>query len=326
MEWGIEKKGVALVYGPKTFPEFVDSKPQAQALVDLVQAQGGFFAVAHPCFPTSPWLWGLGFINGVEIWCREWNAVPPMALDQLPEDLKERKKGKLIQSIAFAAASDGLSANGQASVFYDCELVRGLKAAVIGGSNTADPAVPMASPVTYVYAIEKSVKGILNGMRRARTFVSSGLNGPTITFDADVLKDKTFDASYGGIIPLGVPTHFVVCMKGAKDKEVQILLNGHPFISKSIDTNDALIQFDDAPDNYSEYRVRIVGKPQKEGFASLDVYAITSPIFAQDINLPDKRLQDVRKQRSKETVRENNELLPPPQDTGAGQIIPKWRF
>jgi hypothetical protein len=347
LEWGSDEKGVALLYGPRTFSDFVDSVPQAQALVDLVQAQGGFFAVAHPCFPTAPWQWGLSYVNGIEVWCREWRAVPPMSLDQLSEDLKERKNGKLVHSIAFAAASPGLSpeaqavlatnpnadfslsANGQAAIFYDAELVRGLKAAVIGGSYASSPEVPLGAPVTYVYAKEKSVKGILDGLRRGRTFVSSSLKGPRLHFYADVLKDGSVDVSLGGIIPLRVPTRFEVVVENGKGNEVQVLLNGHSFLSKTIENDSFALNFDHTPENYAVYRVRVVGRPKKAGFGPVDMLAMSSPIYAQDIKINNPKLEAYQKQQRqkkyKEKPSEPSEIRLPADPT-PGEIKPKWRF
>ena len=341
MEWGSDDKGVALLYGMRTFPRYVKSPSQAQALVDLVQAQGGFFCIAHPCFPTAPWQWELSYVNGVEVWCREYNGVPPLSLEKLGEDLKERIKGKLVHSIAFAAASEsaanldglpedmkvqaGLSANGQASVFYDAELVRGLKAAAIGGSNTSSPEVPMGAPVTYVYAIEKSARGIVNGLRRGRTFVSCGLDGPTLSFTADVLKDGVVDASLGGIVPLGVPTHFSVGVKKAKGKELQVLCNGRQFVSKTIDSDAAAVEFDDTPASYTEYRVRITGKPKQDRFGLIDVYALSSPIYAQDLDLPDKKLKDYKKSIDKKKT-DNRKEVQLPASPGRGEIKPKFQY
>jgi hypothetical protein len=322
LEWGSDKRGVALIYGARTFPPFVDSIPQAQALVDLIQAQGGFFGIAHPCFPTAPWQWGLGYVNGIEVWCRDWRAVPPMTLDQLGEDLKERVDAKLKQSIAYAAASTDLSANGQASIFYDAELVRGLKAAVIAGSNTSSPEVPMGQPVTYVFANEKSIKGILGGMRRGRTYVSASLTGPKLHFSADVLKDQTIDVSLGGIIPLGVPVRFIAQVENAKGKDVQILLNGHPLISKSAEGDPFTLQFDDVPQNYAEYRLRVTGIPTKEGFGPTEVLAMSSPIYSQDLDLPNPKVKAFKKQKAKEAAPPALEI-PPFSNPATGEIKPK---
>lgn len=335
LEWGCDDMGVALIYAPRTFPEFVKSIPQAQALVDLVQAQDGFFAIAHPCFPTMPWQWGLSFVNGIEVWCRDWSTVPPLSAATLNEDSLERVKGKYIQSIAFAAASaelplsmrlssKPLSANDQANTFYDAELVRGLKAAVIAGSNSSSPEVPIARPVTYVYALEKSVRGIVNGLRRGRTFVSSSVNGPRLSFDADVLSDADVDVSIGGVIPLGVPTRFAVGVEGAKGQELQILCNGRPLVSKEIEGDAFALHFKEVPRNYSVYRVRVIASAQKESLGPVDVLAMSSPIYAQQLDIPNKEIEQFKKQHPDKEAEQPQLALPP--SPGTGELKPRWRF
>lgn len=324
MEWGTDEMGVALVYGPKTVPTFDMTIPQGQALVDMVQAQGGFFGIAHPCFPTSPWQWGLGYVNGVEVWCRDWMKVPPMSPEMLNEDMTERVKGKYIQSIALAAAMRGLSANGQANIFYDSELLRGLKAAAIAGSNSASKDVPMARPVTYVYALEKSVPGILDGMRRGRTFVSSGLDGPKISFDADVMDDGKVDVSLGGIIPLSAPTRFAVGVEGAKGKELQVLCNGYPVVSKTIESDPFALHFREVPDNYSVYRVRVIASAADKSFTPVDVLAISSPIYAQEMKVPDEQVEEYKAKHRR--MRDSQKEIQLPDPNSGGQIPIKWRF
>jgi len=324
MEWGGEERGVALIYGARTFPRGVDTIPEAQALVDLVQAQGGFFAIGHPCFPTAPWQWGLGFVNGVEVWCREWRAVPPARLEQLNDDLTEREDGKLVHSIAFAAASKGLSANGQASVFYDAELVRGLKAGLIGGSYSASPKVPLGAPVTYVYAVEKSARGILDGLLRGRTYVSSSVKGPRLHFSVDVLKDDSADVSFGGVIPLGMPAMFEVFVDRAKGKQLEVLLNGYPLISKEIESKTFTLRFEETPKNYSVYRARVIDAPREDGFGSVDVLAISSPIYAQSIRSNNPKLEEYKK-KNMESQPVSPDEIALPEHMGSGEIRPRWR-
>jgi hypothetical protein len=261
----------------------------------------------------------------VEIWCREWNKVPPMSLEQLGEDFKDRINGKLVHSIAFAAASPGLSANGQASVFYDSELLRGLKAAAIAGSRTASPDVPMGQPITYVFAKEKSVRGILDGLRNGRTYITAGPKGPKLYGGVDLLKDGTIDLSFGGVMPLMIPAKFEVVVENAKGKTVQILLNGYPLISKDITNNAFALRFDVTPENYSVYRLRVIDKAKKNPFGMVDVLAMSSPIYAQDVNVKDEKIEAYKRRAYDQ---------PPPPDTevqfpatpGEGEIVPQFKF
>lgn len=287
LEWGNDAMGVALVYGPRTFPRMTESAAEAQAFSIRVQAQGGVFAIAHPCFSRAPWQWGLSYVNAVEAWCRDWREVPPMWLDRLDEPLRERRDGRLVHSIAIAAASQGRSANGQGAVFWDLELTRGLKASVIGGSYSASRKVAMGSPVTYVFAYEKSLNGVLDGLRRGRTFVSRDLKGPLINFTVDILDDGTIDSGIGGVVPLNSPSRFFVEVERAKGRRLEVLLNGLPIRSTRIESDELTYSFLHVPESYAVYRVRVVAAATKPAFGYLEMLAMTSPIYAQHVVMVD---------------------------------------
>ena len=236
MTWGDDRRGYALAYGPVTLPEPAANGMHAQAVARLVQVQGGFFAAAHPCFPKMSWQWDVPFLNGIEVWCRDWGVVPPTTLAGLDKSLTaEAKNQRYVYSIAAAANTKSLSANGQASLFWDYELVRGRKIAPIAGSMTGSPKVPMGQPLTYVFAEEKSVRGILDGMRAGRTFVTAGPDAPTVSLDADVLENGRIDAGMGGAIPAGQKATLIVSVMNAKGKKVEVLENGHTMLVKNLD-------------------------------------------------------------------------------------------
>ncbi len=292
MAWGTDERGQALVYGPRTMPELPRSLPEAQAECIRVQAQGGLFAVAHPCFPSVPWKWGLGYVNAVQVWCREWRQVPPLTLGLLEEEWKVREGGKedgrLVHSIAAAAATAdlaALSANAQAARFWDYETVRGLMACAVAGSSSASKRVPLGAPVTYVRAKEKSLPAILEGLRLGRTFLSSGLDGPKLFMNADVMNDGSADVNIGGMIPLDVDTMFNLTVEGGEGMKLEVLLNGRPILTKVIESQSFGQRFLQHPTHYGVYRARVVGAAKKpgEGFGPLEVHAMTSPIYAEDI-------------------------------------------
>ena len=311
MEWGDDERGQALLYAPATFPEYTQNYAEAQAMAIRVQAQGGIFVIAHPNFPIGSWQWGLQYANGVEVWCRKWRGIPPMTLEQLNDRWTQRKDGKLIYSIAVAAATNsfsseaqsallqllgvsanaqsyGISANAQSALFYDLELVRGMKAGVIAGSNSASPKVPLASPVTYVYGREKSLQGILEGLRRGRTFVSRDLDGPTIEFQADILVDGSIDVGMGGIIPVNRRSRLIVGIEGARGARMDILLNGYPIRSRPIESDRLYYSMEQQPDTFAVYRVRIVTAAEEYGFGPTELLAMSSPIYAQSYVVDDR--------------------------------------
>ena len=333
MEWGRDDMGVALIYGPKTVPLPPASLGHAQAVCDCVQAQGGVFAVAQPCTPASPWKWGVRYVNAIEVWYSQWRQVPPVAVEQLGQDLMARHAGKLVYSIAIAAATSDLSANGQAAIFWQNELAHGLKACAIAGSGTGSPDVPMGRPLTYVYATEKSAAGILNGLRRGRTFLSAGPDGPKIRLLADVLDDRRADVSIGGAIPLNVGTRLEVTVQGAKGKRLEILVDGLPVVSKVIESDNYVHLLHVQPTTRCSYQARVIDAPAVPGFGPVDVLALTSSIYAEDITQeillahpeidPAKVWVDVRPDPN--APREIDESVLEQMGAG-GQITPQWEF
>lgn len=288
MSWGNDRMGYALIYGPRTLPEPPDTLSSAQAQCIRVQAQGGIYAIAHPCFPTSPWQWGLSFVNAVQVWNRAWTSVPSLSMAQLDERWKERRDGRLVHSIAAAVAPADIvsvSANDQAARFWDYELNRGLMAAAIAGSSTASPKVPIGRPITYIHAREKSLPALLEGLRLGRTYLSSGTDGPTLNFAADVLNDGKIDIGIGGVVPLRVDFTLIVGVINAMGKKVEVLQNGRPIITKIIEDNHFALRIPQYAEQYSVYRVRVISPADKSkgALGDVEVHAMTSPIYAQDM-------------------------------------------
>ncbi len=288
MEWGTDEMGVALVYGPRTKPDPPSNMRAAQAECIRVQAQGGVWIIAHPTFPTKPWQWGLSFVNGVQVWFRDWRGAPPMSLEHLGEPAKERHNGRLVHSIAAAAAAVNhgeLSANAQSNLFYDYELVRGLMACAVGGSGSGSSGVPLGRPITYIHARELSVEGLLEGLRLGRTYVSRDVDGPKLLFGADVLSNGTIDVGIGGVIPLNVEVTLEVMVHNAVGKKLQVIKNGRPIRTIPINARDTGIRFKRFPTSDAAYRVRVIDSadPNARGFGPIEVHALSSPIYARDI-------------------------------------------
>ena len=348
MEWGNDERGVALIYGPKTMPAAPAAFGDGQAVCLRLQAQGGVFAVAHPCLRELPWTWGLGYVNAVEVWYQGWRTLPPMSLSQLDEDLQAREPGslKLVHSIAAAAAAAdatpdsvmgiqlpdlGVSANRQALLFHEFEQARGLIACVIGGSGARDAKTPLAEPVTYIYAEEQSVAGLLAGMRLGRTYVSSGLDGPELLFTADVLIDGKIDVTMGGIVPVDTDVLFHVGVKNGVGKKVRLFRDGHPIATRDIDSNPYMHAFEEHPSAASSYRVAVVSVPEeliasdtsdrgrrdKEfGFGPQDFHAVSSAIYSRDITkellerVPNLDERNVFVRIPRDTASDRSELPP----------------
>jgi hypothetical protein len=300
LAWGTPEQGLGLIYGPATEPDPPTSMAAAQAECVRIQSQGGVFAVAHPCFSDAPWKWGLSHVNAIQVWNGPWRGHGPLRLSDLPEDLKIRENRQLVRSIAAAAAvadktadaaaaisreDVGISANDQAALFWDYELVRGAVCSVIAGGMVDRRSVPMGQPVTWVKAPEKSVAGILQGLRQGRTFVSSGPGGVEVEFKADALNDGKIDVGAGGAVPLGIDVALHATVFNARGQKVQLLRNGHPVITKSVPSDQYAFISQQTTDFQCAYRLRVIRQPDRptKGFGPVEVTALSSPIYAADI-------------------------------------------
>lgn len=293
MEWGDDKHGVALVYAPGTRLPEVSTNEEMDAYARLIQEQGGLVFAGHPCFPTSPWNRKLSHLNGVQGWCMGWRAIPPMATGHLMSQYLERLpdtefqgeivKGDYVFPIARAANIPGLSANGQATAFWNYEMSYGRHLTLIGGSQSGTKSVEIGEPLTYVYAQEKSLKGILEGLRLGRTYVSSGVDGPKIEWMGDMFDDGSVDVSIGGVVPIDHPTKYFVRVRGAQGKKLEVMINGVTSLESQINGSDWIYPYVITPEHYEVYTVRVVEKPDSQGFGFTNVLAMTSPIYAQGI-------------------------------------------
>jgi len=300
LAWGTKEQGIGLIYGPATEPSMPTTREAAQAECIRIQSQGGVFAIGHPCFSAAPWRWGLGYVNAVQVWNGPWRAAPPLHLSDLSEAEKVREGGKLKRSIAAAAAvSDktqaaaaaakrknvSVSANDQAALFWDYELGRGSVSSPIAGGMIDKRSKPMGAPVTWVKAPNKSLEGILHGLRTGRTFVSSEIGGVEIDFRADALVDNKMDVGVGGAVPLRIEVAFHVTVFNAQGAKVQLLRDGYPVLTQVVDSNRFSFASPQQTEYQSSYRVRVIRQPDNpnKGYGPVEVLALSAPIYSDDI-------------------------------------------
>jgi hypothetical protein len=139
--------------------------------------------------------------------------------------------------------------------------------------------------MTYVWAKEKSLNAILEGIRLGRTFVTAGPDGPTIEFMADIMADGSTDAGSGGMVPINVKSAFSVGVEGGEGARVEILFNGYPVKSHVIpnkaEAHRFLYKIHDTPGAVGAYRVRVTAPPKVKGYGPSEVLAMSSAIFAR---------------------------------------------
>ncbi|MBL7649563.1 MAG: hypothetical protein JNK74_25580 [Candidatus Hydrogenedentes bacterium] len=302
MAWGDPDNGIALIYGPGTMPEPADSQELAQAECFRIQSQGGVFAIAHPCSAEAPWKWNIKAVNAVQVWHGPWRAPAPLRLASLPESIKTREAGtgELTRSVAAAAAVADktseiaanakakdllISANDQGALFWDYETVRGSVCSVIAGSGTNDPKVPMGQPVTWIKAPNKSLPALMDGLRKGRTFVGNSPTGTRVEFRADSLNDGKVDVGMGGAVPLGVDVGFYMLVTSAAGCKVELLRNGHAIMRKIVEGDTFSASFTEKSEYKAVYRVRVIRQPESgaKGYGPVEVVALSSPIYADDI-------------------------------------------
>ncbi len=174
----------------------------ANAMADALRADGGVFRANHPeddldhelvdCADTGngdgPRSWRYGYdvrVDSVEVWNVSHLIQPPLP---------------------------GNSPNKDNIRFWECWLDRGAHVAATGGSDShwlSTSAVQgVGNPTTWVYARERSARGVLQAIREGRTSIS--LNPPTegaglLLLEADRDGDGDYESMLGDTVPPGTP-------------------------------------------------------------------------------------------------------------------------
>lgn len=186
-------RGHAQMLGARRLYATGDSSAAAvQAAATALRADGGVFQVNHPAegsteFPDDvDWRYGYAVRpDTVETWNISRLYQPP-----LPSG----------------------SSNDDAVRYWEGWLDRGERVGATGGSDNhylATTAVQgVGQPTTWVWAADRSVRGVLEGLRAGRTFISDqppGLGGPRLFLEADGNRDGTFEAMVGDAVAPGSP-------------------------------------------------------------------------------------------------------------------------
>jgi hypothetical protein len=293
-EWGVD--GHATCLGAKTMIENWDTNAQVQAAVQLAHAQGVIFTVTDPCSPKSPWEWTVGGFHAMEVWHGGWRSEPGTTTDALRqgERTKHMYASKGMQS---SLALTGICKNAQTLDFYDAILRQKHRLSAVGGSGAFDRLDDIGSPITYVYAPELSVRGILTGIFNGHTFVSSSMDGPRLLLMADVEADKKIEGIQGSVIPIvsgpakdGIvvkPIKFHVGIENLKEEgtiKLNVIKNGTLWRTEEVDPATPVYDFIDQPPEPSHYRIELVkmvdDKKARTGYGSVEMLALTGPIYA----------------------------------------------
>jgi glycerophosphoryl diester phosphodiesterase len=167
-----------------------------QALADELRADGGVFQVNHPAGESVDWHhdadWAPardGSYEGdvvpdtVEVWNIAWLWQPPAPSGNSLDD---------------------------AVRYWEGWLDRGEKVGLTGGSDNhyvaTTPIQGVGQPTTWVFATERSTRGVLEALRAGRTSVSHQpplLRAPQLQLEADADGDGIYESSLGDTVASG---------------------------------------------------------------------------------------------------------------------------
>ena len=163
-----------------------DQSPSGMTqLADAIRANGGLFQVNHPSSGNWSAAFGTSVVpDSIEVWnIGAWFYQPPNL-----------------------ASND----NDYSLSYWDRFLREGHKVAATGGSDShwrsTDLVQGIGEPTTWVWVTDRSVAGIIAGIRAGRTTISTeppARQGPRVWLEADADNDGRFESMVGDSVPAG---------------------------------------------------------------------------------------------------------------------------
>ncbi len=170
---------------------------------------------------------------------------------------------------------------------WDHHLRLGRRIVGVGGIDSHNPfegTHKLGQLVTWIYAPELSERGIIEGLRGGRVYVS---RGPELRFTA-VARDGE-RAEMWESLPLGRgPVHFEVEVKSEEPQRLFIFKNGYPFDSLAVEGSNGRWQtltFSDEPEQTAYYRLELHSVFENETYPGIDwrdfstTQALSNPIW-----------------------------------------------
>ncbi len=182
-----------------------------QRLADEVRADGGIFQVNHPAngstsFPDDP----------------DWGYL----YEVVPDTVETWNISRLYQP-PFPSGSS----NDDAVRFWEGFLDRGHRVGATGGSDShgvfTSALQGAGQPTTHVFVTERSERGVLEGLRAGRTYISvqpPAFGGPGIFLEADAERNGSFESIVGDTVAPGSPLR--VRVRGAPGTFVRVFSDG----------------------------------------------------------------------------------------------------
>ena len=183
----------------RLYPPPGDSAASVNSLADALRADGGVFQINHPADETSP-----PFFSGCDDVDRlGWGY----GYDVLPDTIEVWNIGHWLQPPLPSGNS-----NDDAERYWECWLDRGARIGATGGSDSHWLSTALVqgpgNPTTWVFARERSARGVLAALREGRTAVSlqpPALGAARLALEGDTDRDGVFEAIIGDTVPPGTP-------------------------------------------------------------------------------------------------------------------------
>ncbi|MBI4616951.1 MAG: CehA/McbA family metallohydrolase [Planctomycetes bacterium] len=233
---------------------------QVQAAIDDCHRQGGVFIINHPSSKGDIWIWNVERFDAVEVWNQPWHFRNP---DTEPKEVDLTIRGMGLDQVGFVPnpwirpclqAKGG--SNEQSLAFWEGILDDGIKVPMVGGGDRHMAFVP-GHPSTWIYATELSPKGLLDGIRRGRTWVNRGPDGARVDFRADGDGDGSYETMLGDTLPLGGRIDFRVEVKGAVGGFLEVVANRTVRHKVQITSDPFVFSYSDTPSAYTWYRADV---------------------------------------------------------------------
>jgi len=224
---------------------------------DAVHAQGGLFCVNHPFSGDLGWRCHDFDWSRADLMEMYGNLEGPNNQLQLP--------------------------------LWDHHLRLGRRIIGVGGTDSHDPFEglhKLGQSVTWVYAPELSEKGIIEGLRNGKVYVS---RGPELRFTA--VNSAGEQAEMWDSLPLSNgPVTFQVQIKSDQPLRLFILKNGYPFDMLPVEAQDSgwqTLTFVDEPEQPAYYRLELHTIFESEAYPDIHVkwrdfttmQALSNPIW-----------------------------------------------
>lgn len=214
-----------------------------QAVADELRADGGVFQINHPMEGN------LGNEDDID-----W----PLKHAVVPDTVEVWNISRLYQPPLPSASN-----NDSAVRFWEKFLDAGEKVGITAGSDnhwlSTTAAQGAGQPTTWVLAEDRTLQGILEGLRAGRTFISHqppALGGPRLFLEADPDGGGDYEAMMGDTVPAGSPMR--VRVEGAPGTMLRVFTDGGELAFPPVPVTSPFFEYRfDAPEGITWARTEV---------------------------------------------------------------------